>query len=285
MSDIGERLRRARNDVGLSLPQVAARTRIQVRILDAIERNEYARLPPGVFLRGFLHAFAREVGLDPEAIVAEYVTSQEPPPVARRAPATPIAVDDAADTPGFTSHVWGSMVLATSALAAVLWLDAQQSGTGDSAVSAPAAIAVDELAVTSMMEDATPAVIEQAASAPAAVLVSDSSTLLKDAPASGSEAAVRERLDVHIQATGLLWLEATTDGHRSIYRLLHAGDEAHLVATSEIRLRVGDVSALRYSIGGAPGRSLGGPGQVRDVRITHQNHRTFTQPPGGGETD
>lgn len=285
MPDIGERLRRARNDVGLSLPQVAARTKIQVWILDSIERNDYARLPHGVFLRGFLHAFAREVGLDPEAIVAEYVARQEPPSVAHRVAATPIAVDDPAATQGFSSHAWGSLALGVSALAVALWLDVERRGTAESVVSAPAAISVDEAAATSMTEDATPAVMEQPASAPAAVLVSDLSVFLGDAPASGLAAAVLERLDVHIQATGPLWLEATTDGQPRIYRLLHAGAEAHLAATGEIRLRVGDASALRYSIGGVPGRSLGGPGQVRDVRITRQNHHTFTESPGGGEPD
>src|SRR5262245_61095185 len=90
MTTAGERLQRARIDAGLSLPELADRTKIQGWILESIERNEYERLPRGPFIRGFLRAFAREVGLDPAVIVAEYVDALEPQPVAREAPAAAV---------------------------------------------------------------------------------------------------------------------------------------------------------------------------------------------------
>jgi transcriptional regulator with XRE-family HTH domain len=283
MSDIGDRLRSARQNRGLSLPEVAARTRIPVWILESIERGEYARLPGGVFLRGFLRAFAREVGLDPEMIIAEYVTSQGAPAAACQATATPTDVGIPAEAHASTSRAWSSLALAAAALGALLWLDAPPR-TRDSDVSAPAAMALDDAAATSTVEDVRPTISEQAMAGTTEVVVSDSQAFIEDARASGSERA-RGELDVHLQATGPLWLEATTDGRRVIYRLLDAGDEAQLSATADIRLRVGDASALRYSINGAPGRPLGGPGQVREVHITRDNHRSFTEPSGRRETD
>ena len=59
----GERLRRARLDAGKTLDQVAADTKIQLWILEAIERDDLSRVPGGIFVRGYLTAFARAVGV------------------------------------------------------------------------------------------------------------------------------------------------------------------------------------------------------------------------------
>src|SRR5204863_5914769 len=71
-------LRHARERLGLSLRDVADRTRIRVAILDAIENHDVDRLPPPIFTRGFVKAYAREVGLDPHAAVARYAALLDP---------------------------------------------------------------------------------------------------------------------------------------------------------------------------------------------------------------
>ena len=70
LTDFGERLRRARESRGISLRQVANVTRITVRALEAVERNDLSRLPGGIFTRAFVRAYAAEVGLDPESDAA-----------------------------------------------------------------------------------------------------------------------------------------------------------------------------------------------------------------------
>jgi cytoskeleton protein RodZ len=73
LSDFGERLRRAREARGISLRQVANVTRITVRALEAVERNDLSRLPGGIFTRAFVRAYAAEVGLDPEVTLREFL--------------------------------------------------------------------------------------------------------------------------------------------------------------------------------------------------------------------
>ncbi|HWW83705.1 MAG TPA: helix-turn-helix domain-containing protein [Vicinamibacterales bacterium] len=70
---VGTKLHDARERVGISLRQIADTTKLSVTTLMALERNEFSRLPGGVFARGYVRSFATEVGLDPEAIVAEFV--------------------------------------------------------------------------------------------------------------------------------------------------------------------------------------------------------------------
>ena len=68
----GEHLRREREMRGVSLDEISAATRIGTRFLEAMENEQWDRLPGGVFNRGFVRAVARFLGLDEERLVAEY---------------------------------------------------------------------------------------------------------------------------------------------------------------------------------------------------------------------
>ena len=76
--DMGETLRIAREQRGLSLDELSRKTKISTLALRAIEENDIQRLPGGIFLRGFLRAYAREVDLNAEDTVNRYVAQFEP---------------------------------------------------------------------------------------------------------------------------------------------------------------------------------------------------------------
>lgn len=65
----GDRLRLAREAAGLSLADVATRTRITQRHLEAIEKSDFSELPGRTYVTGFARAYARAVDM-PEADVA-----------------------------------------------------------------------------------------------------------------------------------------------------------------------------------------------------------------------
>jgi len=71
--DFGARLRAVREARGMSLRDIAATTKISLMALEALERNNVSRLPGGIFSRAFVRAYAKEVGLDPERTVREFV--------------------------------------------------------------------------------------------------------------------------------------------------------------------------------------------------------------------
>lgn len=70
LESIGSRLRRAREEAGLSLPQLAAETRIGERMLAAIEVGDYAALPGRTYAIGFSRSYAKAVGLDDAPVAA-----------------------------------------------------------------------------------------------------------------------------------------------------------------------------------------------------------------------
>jgi hypothetical protein len=68
----GQYLQTIRIEKHIRLEQVAQETRIAFAILEAIEREDFARLPPDVFTIGFLRAYAKAVGADSNEAVRRY---------------------------------------------------------------------------------------------------------------------------------------------------------------------------------------------------------------------
>ena len=60
--NFGERLKREREMREVSLNEVTVATRISVRFLQALENEDWEKLPGGVFNRGFVRAVARYLG-------------------------------------------------------------------------------------------------------------------------------------------------------------------------------------------------------------------------------
>ena len=83
MADFGDKLREARQRRGVSLRDIADRTKISVAALESLERNDPSRLPGGIFARSFVRSYATEVGLDPDATMHEFINrfDLEPPVV------------------------------------------------------------------------------------------------------------------------------------------------------------------------------------------------------------
>jgi transcriptional regulator with XRE-family HTH domain len=72
--DVGATLREARERRGLSLRQISNSTKIAMMTLEALERNDIARLPGGIFSRSFVRAYAVEVGLEPEVMIEQFMS-------------------------------------------------------------------------------------------------------------------------------------------------------------------------------------------------------------------
>src|SRR5581483_4626265 len=78
--DFGRKLREARERKGVSLRQIASATKISVSALEALERNDLAKLPGGIFSRAFVRSYASEVGLDPDEAIEDFLSQYPDPP-------------------------------------------------------------------------------------------------------------------------------------------------------------------------------------------------------------
>ncbi len=75
MGTFGEKLRKQREQRGLSLDAISTITKISPRMLRAIEEEHFEQLPGGVFNKGFVRAYARLVGLDEDEAVTDYLAA------------------------------------------------------------------------------------------------------------------------------------------------------------------------------------------------------------------
>ena len=89
-SSFGEQLRLAREARGISLREISEQTRISTRYLEAIEADDYKRLPGGIFNKSFIKAYAKYIGYDEKEALEGYMRT------ARDQGASP---DDVVSTP------------------------------------------------------------------------------------------------------------------------------------------------------------------------------------------
>ncbi|MCA1609259.1 MAG: helix-turn-helix domain-containing protein, partial [Acidobacteria bacterium] len=69
---LGEKLRQAREDRGISLSEVAEHTRISSLYISSIEKDDYKPLPGGIFNKGFIKSYARYIGIDEQEALQDY---------------------------------------------------------------------------------------------------------------------------------------------------------------------------------------------------------------------
>ncbi|HVT59785.1 MAG TPA: helix-turn-helix domain-containing protein [Thermoanaerobaculia bacterium] len=77
-ASFGAWLRRQREAREVSLRDIAERTKISLRYLEAMEEDRFEILPAPVFAKGFLREYARYVGLSPDEVVNHYLSVQQP---------------------------------------------------------------------------------------------------------------------------------------------------------------------------------------------------------------
>jgi cytoskeletal protein RodZ len=225
-----------------------------VRTLEALERGDIAKLPGGIFSRAFVRAYAVEVGLDPEAVVREFISEF---PDASVTAGHPSAAPDedrvafAADR-RMASTLWQVGLLSVPVVVLVLYFGSAGSRLRSSEPVTPAPGAV-ALAPAQPVEPAAPRV-----------------ELAEQAPA---------RLRVDLVATAACWVSVTIDGRREFARELQAGERQMLVVSREIVLTAGDAGALVLALNGEDAKALGRSGQVVTVRMTPETYRTFLATP------
>src|SRR6266850_122800 len=75
MASFGDRLKKEREQKGITLDDIALTTKIGTRLLRALEEEKFDQLPGGIFNKGFVRAYARHVGIDEDQAIADYMTA------------------------------------------------------------------------------------------------------------------------------------------------------------------------------------------------------------------
>jgi cytoskeleton protein RodZ len=259
VGDIGDRLKRARLACGLSLSDIAGRTKISPPSLTAMERNDFARLPGGVFRRAYVRAFAEEVGLDAGALVREYRARYEPDDL-------PVAPAPARrEITGWVRGWPAVAALAVAGLLVVMGTRPEGDGAvGDHSVAASESAGGEATATTHESTDDHAAADDQG-----------------DVLFAGREDDTQAPLRLKLRLSNPSWISVYADGQRVVYRLVHAGESLRVEATRAITLHAGDAGAVDYALNGQATQPLGDIGQVRTVRFTGRGAEPAAARPSG----
>lgn len=238
---VGEKLRAAREAQGLDLAEIAARTRIPQRHLEAIEGGNYSGLPSITYAIGFAKSYARAVNAD-EVGIARDLRSELSLNPDRAAPVPAYEMEDPSRVaPGWLAWV-GLAVAALVLVGAILWY-----ATDLFRGSAPG----ETLNIT---EETVAAVPDQSL------------------PGNGM-IAIPVRGQVSLVALDKVWVRVSdAQGSRLFEKELAAGERYDVpVGADHPRVRTGAPEKVQVTVNGSIVDGLGRPGQTVDVEVSAQS--------------
>lgn len=221
----GEWLRRQREMREISLRDIADRTKISLRYLEAMEADRFDLLPAPIFAKGFLREYARYVGLSPDEVVNHYLAVHQPEELDQPGDATLIAMERKRRKKG-RSWTWGLfLLLAGALLLALVWLlfwlvdrRENQSTAAPSQVAAPQLPALQPVAPPPPPAPETP----------------------------------RAPLEVTLDFSGECWVQVETDNRNRIQEVRVQGESLEVQAKERVALTLGDSAAVEIQVNGYP---------------------------------
>jgi len=243
---IGERLRNAREAQRLTLDAAAQHTRIRVAYLQALEDEEFGKLPGPIYAKGFLRAYAAALGLDSNELVAVYPEAFAVPQLSLAGRPAEIPIRPAVP-PSRLRRVVMYVLGGVAMIAAVLGYVGYE---GWRAFNEPPVVSPPSpSAASSPFEDAPMAAVPRSAPvAPAPVPPPEpiAPTVPLPVPAVPE---VTAPLSVTVRAAGTTWLRVTIAGRRVFEGTLHAGDTRTWAAPA-VTIRLGNAPVASVEVNG-----------------------------------
>lgn len=236
---IGEYLKRVRNICGYTLEDVANVTKINLRYLDAIENDEFAKLPGETFLNGFLRSYARFLNIDENEMIDKLKEIKRPDHQSLNLYSVEGYNKD--NRKGIQLSPKNLKIIITSAggLVFILIL-VLLFGSGRKTSTIQNSKNVHE--IKSVPEEIKP----------------------DNAVAASSEPVV-----LKVSAKELTWMQAYVDGKEQQEKLLKPGEEISWKGEEKITLTVGNAGGIDLEVNGKKQEPLGKRGVVvRNIVIT-----------------
>jgi len=239
---LGETLRQARLDKGVSLADAARDTRIRRAYLEALESEDGAALPAAVYTRGFLRTYAEYLGLNPQAMVDLFqpAARREPSPALR--PAVPrVAIPRQIPLRPALYSVGGIVFVILLVFACQGYHDVQQKLREDDGSFRTVRTGTR----TPGARVPTPFPIAIASPSPTLTPTAEATPLPSPTP-------VVDGILVEFRTNARVYVEAAVDGKQVIAETLPAGSQRQLpLAKESVLMRASNGSAVDVTVNGA----------------------------------
>lgn len=273
----GEVWRGKREAQGKTLDDVSLELRVSRRYLEGIEEGNYAKWPPKVFSAGFIRAYARLLGEDPEPVLSEYydyLKSLAPGEVP--GPGRPQWIERERLRGSRRTAYWAA---AGAVLAAGIFLAWLSMRTAPRPVLPPEAPEVSRTrppeppAAVDNLAAAEPAPPADAAPVRASEEPSPLAATAPEGPPSGeplqTAASPESGTPLHLllEASELTWVMYSRDGGDPVDVMLYPGDRFGIEARESLYLKLGNAGGVAATLNGEALPPFGKPGEVKEVRL------------------
>jgi Helix-turn-helix domain/Domain of unknown function (DUF4115) len=260
---VGDSLRRARIGRGLSLDDVESALHVRAHVVQALETDDFAALPPTVYTRALIRDYARLVGLDPTDLLERAVPMR---PQDRNPIRPAIQPIDRPPLVSWKAFLIVSGVILTAGMFVYLYSQlttfADSMDTGQArAQPLPTPLSRSISALLTPLATPAPGPTETPAPPPT--------------PITG--------LLVEARITERSWVQVWADGRSVLAQTLAPGTTQSFSADQSVRMRVGNAGGVDITANGVHQGRLGSTGQVLDASwgredATPTTPRPFTTP-------
>jgi len=291
VSDLGNQLREAREAAGLSLPDVEEATRIRRALLQALEEERFSDLPGDVYTKGFIRNYARFLGLDGDAMVAEFNRSTGHVPVS-----TPEVLDEPLTRGGVARSlrriVLGFLVIVLIALAgwyaysrwylgsdplqdALSWWPPspallQRPTASPTAVPAPTATPISAAEEPTAAPTVAPTLAEPTPMPPTPTVAPTEPPAPTPIPPTPTPEPTRVIVGIEVRAepTQDCYFEVSADDDELFVGIVSAGESVVWTADERIELLVGNAGGVDLFVNDLPLDPQGEEGEIIELAYT-----------------
>jgi cytoskeletal protein RodZ len=253
--NFGERLKRERELREVSPSEITSATRISGRFLEALENEDWGKLPGGIFNRGFVRAIARYLGLDEENLLGEYDLAHGEQKIE-----APVPYENLIPRPPKWIPIVGILV--------VLGILGVLVYAGRYGWHRYSAHRTAKQTSTSTLVSRPPS----PSSAPNPLAADPSSAF------SSSAGSAVPALDLSVSTSAATRVRIVADGKLLLDTELPAGETRHFSATQQFEVSAADSSAVLLELNGQAMPPLGAPGASGTIVLSQKDLR---QAPGG----
>lgn len=301
MESVGEFFKQVRETKGLTVDEVASKTRIRTDFVKALEDGNFAKLPDQVFARGFVRSYARSLGLDEEDAIHRFIQSagafyekqdererlkvrqaeEERKRQANRK-AVAVAIGIAVLTLIFLlSREQSSVLRRGNPDHAPTKRSAQAPRDASEGLTSPppepvAAVPKSSEIPASAPKPAADVRRPEPAQTPVAVAKPEPEAVSTVSPGTdgplggisleGGAAASNGELVLDLEATELSWVVVQIDNGSPQEALLRPGEKAHWKGQDQFILTLGNAGGVKAELNGKPQKPFGPSGKVaRDI--------------------
>lgn len=250
LRELGSQIRQVREEQSVSIDEIATKTRIQARLLIAIEEGNLDHLPEPVYIKGLIKQFAEALGLNGGEYAAAFPTGTQTytiNPSWRQLPAAQLR-------PLHLYIIYILLIIAS--ISGLSYLIEQRS------------------AQESSNQEITQQQVEQesVASEPEPKLSSINSSGSQETsqpPAPNQSQSQAVKVNVSIKQDS--WVRVTSDGETLYEGVLAKGQNQDWTAQEQLTLRTGNAGGVVVKYNQQPAQVLGNSGEVTEVTYSPQN--------------